>query len=146
MGSLSMPMPECGAELLTYIKLVSSCTNASEGQNRPISADRDAKPCKSSSWLTNSRNPTSMQSIRRAFATYHGPRQLQSISRVSYRQFSSSSITMSKQAILTENAPKPRPFYSQAIKAGGFIYCSGQTATDPATGKLVEGTVADRTV
>jgi 2-iminobutanoate/2-iminopropanoate deaminase len=26
------------------------------------------------------------------------------------------------------------------------VYCSGQVGTDPATGELVEGTVADRTV
>lgn len=35
--------------------------------------------------------------------------------------------------------------YSIAIEAGGFVHCSGQIPLDPATGKLVEGTIANQT-
>ena len=38
----------------------------------------------------------------------------------------------SKQVIKTSNAPDPVGPYNQAIKAGDFIYCSGQIAIDPA--------------
>ena len=34
----------------------------------------------------------------------------------------------SKQVIKTSNAPDPVGPYNQAIKAGDFIYCSGQIA------------------
>ena len=42
--------------------------------------------------------------------------------------------------ISTENAPKALGPYSQAIKAGGFIWCSGQIPIDPAAGAVVETT------
>jgi 2-iminobutanoate/2-iminopropanoate deaminase len=48
---------------------------------------------------------------------------------------------MSRQPIHTESAPKAIGPYSQAIVANGFVFCSGQTGIDPATGKLVEGDV-----
>lgn len=35
--------------------------------------------------------------------------------------------------------------YSHGIDADPIVFCSGQTPVDPATGKLVEGTVGDRT-
>ncbi|WP_460123432.1 Rid family detoxifying hydrolase [Stetteria hydrogenophila] len=44
-----------------------------------------------------------------------------------------------KESVFTEKAPRPTGPYSQAIKAGGFIFVSGQIPLDPATGKLVEG-------
>ncbi|KAH6686205.1 Endoribonuclease L-PSP/chorismate mutase-like protein [Plectosphaerella plurivora] len=50
---------------------------------------------------------------------------------------------MSKVAVFTDKAPKPRPVYSQAIVANGFIFCSGQLPKN-LEGKLVEGTVQDR--
>ena len=37
----------------------------------------------------------------------------------------------SKQVIKTSNAPDPVGPYNQAIKAGNFIFCSGQIAIDP---------------
>ncbi|EXJ79060.1 endoribonuclease L-PSP [Capronia epimyces CBS 606.96] len=53
---------------------------------------------------------------------------------------------MSKQAVLTEGAPKPLPgVYSQAIVANGFVFCSGQVPMDPATMKLVEGDIQAHT-
>ncbi|TKX27308.1 hypothetical protein C1H76_0145 [Elsinoe australis] len=52
----------------------------------------------------------------------------------------------SKTPIKTSNAPNPLPaVLNQAIVAGGTVYCSGQVAVDVNTGKLVEGTVGDRT-
>ena len=42
----------------------------------------------------------------------------------------------SKQVIKTSNAPDPVGPYNQAIKAGGFIYCSGQIAIDPVSNKI----------
>ncbi len=35
--------------------------------------------------------------------------------------------------------------YSQAVEVDGFLYLSGQTPLDPATGKLVEGSIAAQT-
>lgn len=43
---------------------------------------------------------------------------------------------MSKQIIHTENAPKAIGPYSQAVKANGFLYTSGQLGIDAETGKL----------
>jgi len=48
-------------------------------------------------------------------------------------------------ALLTTAAPAPVGPYSQAIRSGGFIFCSGQVGLDPATGKLVEGGLAPQT-
>lgn len=38
-------------------------------------------------------------------------------------------------------APAPVGPYSQAVEAGGFVFCAGQIPLDPATGKLVEGAI-----
>lgn len=51
-----------------------------------------------------------------------------------------------KEAVSTDKAPPPMPFFSQAIKCQGMVYCSGSIGMDPKTMKLVEGNVADRTV
>ncbi|KAH8679859.1 Endoribonuclease L-PSP/chorismate mutase-like protein [Tricladium varicosporioides] len=50
-----------------------------------------------------------------------------------------------KEVVLTDKAPVPLPFYSQAIKCQGMVYCSGAVGMDPATNKLVEGSIGDRT-
>ena len=42
----------------------------------------------------------------------------------------------SKKVIKTSNAPNPVGPYNQAIKAGDFIYCSGQIAIDPLLNKI----------
>jgi 2-iminobutanoate/2-iminopropanoate deaminase len=47
--------------------------------------------------------------------------------------------------IHTDDAPKAIGPYSQAVKAGGLVYCSGQIPLNPATMTLVEGTVAAQT-
>lgn len=57
------------------------------------------------------------------------------------------SMMASKTPILTDKAPKPLPgIYSQAIVAGGVVYCSGAVAMDPETGKLIDGDVKAHTV
>ena len=45
----------------------------------------------------------------------------------------------------TDGAPKAIGPYSQAVKANGFLFASGQIPMDPETGELVEGSVADQT-
>ena len=42
--------------------------------------------------------------------------------------------------VATSDAPKAIGPYSQAVKANGLVYTSGQISLDPATGNLVEGT------
>ena len=50
-----------------------------------------------------------------------------------------------REVVATKDAPQAIGPYSQAIKAGGFIFLSGQVALDPATGQLVAGDVAAQT-
>lgn len=50
------------------------------------------------------------------------------------------------QVVLTANAPKPLPQFSQALTYNGMVYLSGNIGMHPDTSKLVEGTVKDRTV
>jgi 2-iminobutanoate/2-iminopropanoate deaminase len=50
-----------------------------------------------------------------------------------------------REIISTDKGPKAIGPYSQAIKANGFIFVSGQTAFDPATGKVLEGNAAEQT-
>jgi 2-iminobutanoate/2-iminopropanoate deaminase len=47
--------------------------------------------------------------------------------------------------VITTAAPKALGPYSQAIKAGQFLFVSGQVPIDPATGNLVDGSIADQT-
>jgi reactive intermediate/imine deaminase len=46
---------------------------------------------------------------------------------------------MAKTPISTPAAPAAIGTYSQAVKAGGAYYLSGQIGLDPSTGSLVEG-------
>lgn len=50
-----------------------------------------------------------------------------------------------REAIATNDAPKAIGPYSQAIKANGFVFISGQIPLDPATQELVTGDVAAQT-
>jgi 2-iminobutanoate/2-iminopropanoate deaminase len=43
------------------------------------------------------------------------------------------------QAISTKTAPAAIGPYSQAVRAGGFVFLSGQIPLDPGTGQMVEG-------
>src|SRR5919106_4585722 len=50
-----------------------------------------------------------------------------------------------RERIQTENAPATIGPYSQAIKAGGFVFVSGQIPIDPKTGEFVSGGIAEQT-
>jgi 2-iminobutanoate/2-iminopropanoate deaminase len=50
-----------------------------------------------------------------------------------------------REAISTPNAPAAIGPYSQAIKAGGMLFVSGQIPIDPATGNLVDGGIQSQT-
>ncbi|HET9787852.1 MAG TPA: RidA family protein [Pyrinomonadaceae bacterium] len=50
-----------------------------------------------------------------------------------------------KQIIQTDRAPQAIGPYSQAVKARGFVYASGQIPIDPATGQFVAGGIAEQT-
>jgi 2-iminobutanoate/2-iminopropanoate deaminase len=52
---------------------------------------------------------------------------------------------MGKKVIQTEKAPKPIGPYSQAIRAGNFIFLSGQIPIDPKTEELVKGDIRQQT-
>ena len=52
---------------------------------------------------------------------------------------------MTKQIVTTERAPKAIGPYSQAVRANGFIFLSGQIPLDPATGEMVQGDVGVQT-
>ena len=52
---------------------------------------------------------------------------------------------MQRRVIATDQAPRAIGPYSQAVVAGGFLFCSGQIPLDPESGVLVSGTVADET-
>jgi 2-iminobutanoate/2-iminopropanoate deaminase len=47
--------------------------------------------------------------------------------------------------VSTPQAPPPIGPYSQGVISGGFLFCSGQIAIDPATGNVVEGDVVVQT-
>jgi 2-iminobutanoate/2-iminopropanoate deaminase len=50
-----------------------------------------------------------------------------------------------REPIATKDAPQAIGPYSQAIKSGGLVFCSGQIALDPASGQVVAGDVAAQT-
>lgn len=50
-----------------------------------------------------------------------------------------------REALSTPHAPAAIGPYSQAIRAGGFLFVSGQIPLDPATGALVDGDVTAQT-
>lgn len=50
-----------------------------------------------------------------------------------------------KEIIQTEHAPNAIGPYSQAVKANGLIFASGQIPIDPQTGQFVPGGVAEQT-
>ena len=50
-----------------------------------------------------------------------------------------------RDVITTPDAPRSIGPFSQAIRAGGFVFVSGQVALDPATQKVLEGDVAVQT-
>ena len=46
---------------------------------------------------------------------------------------------MTRQAVFSDGAPAALGPYSQAIVAGGFVFCSGMAGIDPATGLAGDG-------
>ena len=50
-----------------------------------------------------------------------------------------------RQRVQTDNAPAAIGPYSQAIKAGGFVFVSGQIPIDPKTGEFVSGGITEQT-
>ena len=51
-----------------------------------------------------------------------------------------------KDIVNTDNAPKAIGPYSQAVKANGFIFVSGQIPIDPDTNVIVKGDIAEQTI
>ena len=51
-----------------------------------------------------------------------------------------------KEIIATDRGPRAIGPYSQAVRANGFVFVSGQIALDPATQQLVPGGIAEQTV
>lgn len=52
---------------------------------------------------------------------------------------------MEKELLATDTAPAAIGPYSQAVKAGEFLFVSGQLPIDPETGKLVDDNIKDQT-
>jgi 2-iminobutanoate/2-iminopropanoate deaminase len=50
-----------------------------------------------------------------------------------------------RDVILTDRGPKPIGPYSQAIRAKGFLYVSGQVALDPKTGEMAGTDIRQQT-
>ncbi|HKR01950.1 MAG TPA: RidA family protein [Pyrinomonadaceae bacterium] len=50
-----------------------------------------------------------------------------------------------REIIKTESAPAAIGPYSQAVRAAGLVFASGQIPTDPKTGQFVEGGIAEQT-
>jgi len=50
-----------------------------------------------------------------------------------------------REVIATDQAPKAIGLYSQAIRAAGLIFTSGQVAIDPATQQVLAGDIAAQT-
>ncbi|MCO6512415.1 MAG: RidA family protein [Aridibacter famidurans] len=52
---------------------------------------------------------------------------------------------MVKEIISTDQAPGAIGPYSQAVKAGNLLFCSGQIPIDPSTGEFVSDDIAEQT-
>jgi 2-iminobutanoate/2-iminopropanoate deaminase len=52
---------------------------------------------------------------------------------------------MKPESIATDLAPKAVGAYSQAVRAGDFLFLSGQIPLDPSSGQMVAGDVAAQT-
>jgi 2-iminobutanoate/2-iminopropanoate deaminase len=50
-----------------------------------------------------------------------------------------------RELIATKEAPQAIGPYSQAIRANGFVFVSGQVAIDPATQQVIQGDIAAQT-
>ncbi len=52
---------------------------------------------------------------------------------------------MKKEIVTTDKAPKAIGPYSQAVKAGGLVFLSGQIPLDPESGEMVSGNIEAQT-
>ncbi len=52
---------------------------------------------------------------------------------------------MPKTRVATQDAPQAIGPYSQGMRLGNLVFTAGQIPLDPATGKLVEGDIAEQT-
>lgn len=52
---------------------------------------------------------------------------------------------LNKTIVRTEKAPKPVGPYSQAVEAGGFLFCSGQISIDPKNDQVLNGPIEEQT-
>jgi len=50
-----------------------------------------------------------------------------------------------KNSVLTADAPAAIGPYSQAVRSGNFLFCSGQIPLDPKSGRIVSGNIATQT-
>lgn len=50
-----------------------------------------------------------------------------------------------KVRVFTKTAPAPVGPYSQAIRAGDFLFVAGQVPVDPATGEFITGSITEQT-
>ena len=50
-----------------------------------------------------------------------------------------------KEIVTTDRGPKPIGPYSQAVKAGGFLFLSGQVSLDPKTGEMTSNDIRQQT-
>ena len=50
-----------------------------------------------------------------------------------------------RETVTAQGAPDAVGPYTHAVKSNGLVFCSGQVPLDPNTGKLVEGSIGDRT-
>ena len=51
---------------------------------------------------------------------------------------------MKLEILTTDKAPAAIGPYSQAVKAGNLLFCSGQIPLDPATGEIVSGGIVEQ--
>jgi len=63
----------------------------------------------------------------------------------SHHKSNSEIVQMAKVIVHTNNAPRSLAGYSQAVKAGGLVFVSGQGPFDPKTGELVGATIQEQT-
>ena len=49
------------------------------------------------------------------------------------------------ETVATSGAPRASGPYSQALRAGGFLFTAGQVGFDPGTGELVDGGIGEQT-
>jgi 2-iminobutanoate/2-iminopropanoate deaminase len=52
---------------------------------------------------------------------------------------------MDVRTVMSPNGPRAVGPYSHAVVSGDLVFCSGMVPIDPATGKLVEGTIEEHT-